>query len=96
MLLGLFLAWFIATVREALHTRVAEKEGENVEATLAVKPRVALVCSALGLVLTRMALTLCAYPPKSGILDRRRGAVLLALYIVYTVVLLQLRTGQSH
>lgn len=183
VLLGLFLAWFIATVREALHSRAIEKEGENTEATLAVKPRTALVFSALALVLlvlsgrtivlgavgvathfgldafvigatvvalgtsapelattvlakvrgheevalgtvlgsnifnglfvvglaatlapmtlpftsvgaglaTGVVLTLCAYPPKSGVLDRRRGAILLALYIVYTAVLLQLR-----
>lgn len=40
---------------------------------------------------TGAVLTACAYPPRSGILGRRRGALLLALYIVYVEVLLQRR-----
>lgn len=40
---------------------------------------------------TGAVLTACVYPPATGILGRRRGALLVALYIVYIVVLLQSR-----
>jgi cation:H+ antiporter len=43
--------------------------------------------------LTGAVLTLCAYPPSNGVLGRQRGALLLALYVVYIVMLLQLRPG---
>jgi cation:H+ antiporter len=45
---------------------------------------------ATGLI-TGCVLTACIYPPTSGLLGRRRGALLLALYAVYIVVVLQLR-----
>lgn len=51
--------------------------------------RLSLVSVISGLV-TGAVLTICAYPPASGVLERRRGALLLALYVVYVAVLLQL------
>jgi cation:H+ antiporter len=44
---------------------------------------------------TGAVLTACAYPPASGILDRRRGAVLLVLYVVYVAAVLA-TGGKSH
>ncbi|MES2460573.1 MAG: calcium/sodium antiporter [Armatimonadota bacterium] len=38
-------------------------------------------------------LTICAYPPASGVLPRSRGGVLLVLYAVYVTMLLLLRPG---
>jgi cation:H+ antiporter len=183
ILIGLFTAWLIATIREARRARAATIEGEATEDVLSVKPTPALVFSLIGLALlvvagraivsgavgiasafgldafvigatvvalgtsvpelattilakarghqevalgtvmgsnifngllvigvaavispmrlsllsiiaglaTGAVVTACAYPPASGILGRRRGALLIALYVVYIVVLLQLR-----
>jgi cation:H+ antiporter len=59
--------------------------------------RLSLVSVATGLV-TGAIVTVFAYPPASGILSRGRGALLIALYIVYLVVLLLLRpdAGAGH
>jgi cation:H+ antiporter len=54
--------------------------------------RLAFPSVAAGLI-TGAVVTACAYPPASGVLGRRRGALLLAVYVVYVAVLLQLRPG---
>jgi cation:H+ antiporter len=79
--------------------------GSNIFNGLFVVGVAAVICpirlpfhSVVAGLLTGMVVTLCAYPPSSGILGRQRGALLLALYIVYTAVLLQLRpdAGVPH
>lgn len=45
--------------------------------------------------MTGAVLTACVYPPRSGILERRRGALLLALYIIYVAILIRF-PGQTH
>jgi K+-dependent Na+/Ca+ exchanger related-protein len=47
---------------------------------------------AVGL-LTGAVVTAFTYPPAGGVLGRRRGALLLALYVVYVAVVLQMRVG---
>jgi cation:H+ antiporter len=59
--------------------------------------QLSLISIAMGLT-TMLIVTACAYPPVSGILDRRRGALLLTVYLVYIVVLLLTRpdAGAVH
>ncbi|MDX1933896.1 MAG: hypothetical protein SFU56_14955 [Capsulimonadales bacterium] len=40
---------------------------------------------------TGVILTLCAYPPRSGVLERGRGFLLLTLYAIYLAALLWMR-----
>ncbi len=59
-----------------------------------ISPMTVPFLSVVAGLMTGAVLTACVYPPTSGVLDRRRGAILLAFYIVFVAVQLQIRPGE--
>ena len=51
---------------------------------------VAFASAAPALIIGFAAVALC-YPPASGVIGRRRGGILLALYLVYLAALIQIK-----